>query len=194
MSAKQLLVAACGLAVLAGCGSSATTKTVSPSSAPSTSGSPIGGPANSAGSSTTSLGSPSSKAPADGAVVVCSIVKKADVQAVFGGTVAEGVAGKTASYCDFDITGTLKSGKAVDALGATVGVFWNAMPLDPNSKVLNAAATKVPELGVAFYQSSGNALFVAYHGGTLTYQSHGPDDDSVEQANLIQLAKATYQR
>ena len=126
--------------------------------------------------------------------MACNVVKKADVEAVFGGTVSDGGQGKTPEYCEFTLTGTLKSGKTVGVLGATLDVFWNEMPLDPNSKVLNAAATKVPDLGVAFYQSTGSALFVAYKGGTLNYQTHGPDDDTTVQANLIALAKATYKR
>ena len=126
--------------------------------------------------------------------MACNVVKKADVEAVFGGTVSDGVQGKTPKYCEFTLTGTLKSGKAVDVMGATVDVFWDKYPLDPNSKVLNAVDTKVPELGVAFYQSLGSALFVAYKSGTMNYQTHGPDDETTVQADLIALAKATYKR
>jgi hypothetical protein len=126
--------------------------------------------------------------------VACSIVTRSDVETVFGGTVSDGVAGKTPQYCDFTLTGTLKSGKAVDAMGATVTVWWNEHALDRNSKVFNATATTIPELGVAFYQPSGRVLMLAYHGGTLSYQAEGAADDSTLQAALVALAKATMSR
>ena len=172
----------CSFAV-ASCGSSSSS--LAPSAAPGTSSATTG---------STSASSSAGSAASSGPVVACSIVKRADVEAAFGGTVSEGVAGKTPQYCDFTLTGTLKSGTAVDALGATVTVWWDKYALDPNSKVLNAAATTVPELGVAFYQPSGNALMVAYHGGTLNYQAHGPDDDATVRTEIVALAKATTSR
>ena len=190
MLANRVGVTMCCLVLVAGCGSAGSTKTSPPGSTSIPSGSSGQVQASSPATSAAPVVSVASAAP----VVACDIVKKADVEAAFGGTSTQGAPGKTPAYCDFTLTGTLKSGKAVEVLGATVGVSWNSKPLDPNSKVLNAAATKVPELGVAFYESLGNALFLSYHGGALRYQAHGPDDDQVMQANLIALAKATYQR
>lgn len=182
--------------MMAGCGSSKSGTSASAAPVASASAAPVASASAAPVASTAAAGStrPSSavsSAAGSGPVVACKIVTSADVAAVFGGTVSDGVAGKTPQYCDFTMTGTLKSGKQVDAMGATVTVWWNEHALDPNSKVLNAAATVVPELGVAFYQASGKALMVAYHGGTLTYQAEGPDDDATVQTDLVALAKAT---
>lgn len=169
--------------MMAGCGSS--------KSSTSASAAPV---ASTAAAGSTSTSSAAGSAVGSGPVVASKIVTRADVAAVFGGNVGDGVAGKMPQYCDFTLTGTLESGKQVDAMGATITVWWNEHALDPNSKVLNAAATPVPELGVAFYQSSGRALMVAYHNGTLTYQAEGPDDDATVQTGLVALAKATMSR
>ena len=172
-----------GSLAVVGCGSS--TSSSAPSVAPGS---------TSAATGTTHAPSSAAATPSSGSAVACSIVARADVEAAFGGTSSDGVAGKTPAYCDFTLTGTLKSGKAVGPLGATVTVWWDKYALDPNSKVLNASATTVPELGTAFYEPLGNALMVAYHGGTLNYQAHGPDDDETIRAEIIALAKATMSR
>ena len=176
------LVVVGSLAVV-GCGSS--TSNPAPSVAP-------GNAASATGS--THAASSGASTPSSGSVVACAVVVRADVEAAFGGTASDGVAGKTPAYCDFTLTGTLKSGKAVDVLGATVTVWWDKYALDPNSKVLNASATTVPELGTAFYQPLGKVLMVTYHGGTLNYQAHGPDDDATIRTEIIALATATVSR
>jgi hypothetical protein len=183
---------------LVGCGSSTSTSATATTGAESaaTTGSTLSstaasGPGVASTPPTTKAGSSAPSGP----VVACDIVKRADVEAAFGGSSSDGVPGKAPEYCDFTLSGTLKSGKVVDAMGATVGVWWNEYPLDPNSKVYNAAATTVPELGVAFYQPSGRALVVSYHGGTLNFQAEGTsNDDTAVQPMLVALAKATMTR
>jgi hypothetical protein len=132
---------------------------------------------------------------AGGDVTTCALVSAGDVKAAFGGTVADGVTGKTPAYCTFTLTGTLSSGWAVDVMGATVQVNWNSHPTTKDSPVFQTATDPVAGLGVAYYLQAGHALFVSARGGTLTYQAvmEDPNDASIRAA-LVKLATATYQR
>ena len=149
-----------------------------------------------------SSSSPSSAASAGssltGSIVdICKLVTKADVEAAFGGTVGNGVPGKTSESCRFDLSGTLKSGGKINVAGGvgSVNVSWNAHAISKDSVVFKFATDPVPGLGVAYYLKEGKALFVSAKGGGLTYQA-SVDDGNADFARtaLIQLATNTYQR
>ena len=185
-------VALVGSIAVTGCGSSGSTTTTAVKAAVKAA---AASGAAASGAAASSAAASSAAAGSNAPVVACKIVTKADVQAVFGGTVSEGVPGKFPEYCDFTLTGTLKSGTAVGVMGATVNVWWINTPLDNSNNILNAAATTVPELGVAFYNPNGRVLLVAYHGGSLYYQDGGAcGSDASCQAALVALAKATKSR
>ena len=121
----------------------------------------------------------------------CAIVSADDVAAAFGGTVAPGVADPDNGGCDFDISGTTKTGD-VDIF-AQISVQYGQTDYIDAAEENNVAPELVEVTGVgdaAWYLDLGHQLHVSVNGTELLVYGSLPGDDAAIQSELVEFATA----
>ena len=134
----------------------------------------------------------------------CSVATKADVEAAFGGSSTEGLAGDY-GLCTFDVSGALKAGDPGDPLG--IRVFFDTKYVSfatIKSTMTQAgqpdAVNLIDGLGAEAYYSAdlgtGNLLHVQVPGGMLTLGLKNTDllNGTIVKQSAIDLAKAILAR
>jgi hypothetical protein len=120
-----------------------------------------------------------------GAVAPCSIVTTGDVAAAFGGTVAKGVVNPDNGGCDYEITGTTKTGPSGVLAQVSIGVGGDYQTYD-HSKVVFPDIEKVAGLGTeAWYYSFGNQLHINLGTSELLISGMLPGDKAAIKDEVI---------
>ncbi len=180
----------CALSACSSSGSSKATSTTTASTAAgdSTSSSPAD-TADTAGTPTsTSADAGTTPVVAPGNVDPCSIVTTADVAAVFGGTVAEGVINPDNGGCDYEITGMTNTGDSGVLTQVSISLDGEYETYD-NEKVVFPDIEKIDGLGSgAWYYSFGSQLHIDLGNQELLISGIFPGDDAAVKAEVIAFA------
>jgi len=121
----------------------------------------------------------------------CAIVSPDDVTTAFGGTVAAGVANPDTGGCDFDISGTTKTGD-VDVFAQVTVEYGQADYIDAaEEKKVAPDVVEVPDVGDAAWYldiSLSHQLHISVNGTELLVYATLPGDPAAIKAELIDFA------
>lgn len=175
--------------------SSSTTAAGSAASATTTAPTTAGTTAAPTAASTarTTAGSAAETAAATEAGDSCAIVSPDDVATAFGGTVAAGVANPDTGGCDFDVSGTTKTGD-VEIFAQVTVEYGQADYIDAEEeKKVAPEVVAVPDLGDAAWYldiSLSHQLHISVNGTELLVYATLPGDPAAIKAELIDFATA----
>jgi hypothetical protein len=142
-----------------------------------------GSPASSGSSSAGAGSGGASKDP-------CSIVTTDDVVAAFGGTVAAGVANSDNGGCDYDISGTTKTGPVGIFAQISIGYGRSDYISATEEKQVFPELVEVPGVGdAAWCLAFGHQLHVSFKGTELLISGSLPGDATAIQAEIVGFAK-----
>ena len=119
----------------------------------------------------------------------CVAVTAADVEAAFGGTATDGVLNDNKDGCDYDITGTTKTGVAgITFVSITVGGGY--ISYDEEKKGI-PDVVKVDGVGnAAWYFAAASQLHIDVGGGKeIVISGNLPGDKAAIQAEVIEFGK-----
>ena len=119
----------------------------------------------------------------------CVAVTAADVEAAFGGTATDGVLNDNKDGCDYDITGTTKTGEAgITFVSITVGGGY--ISYDEEKKGI-PDVVKVDGVGnAAWYFAAASQLHIDVGGGKeIVISGNLPGDKAAIQAEVIEFGK-----